>query len=330
MKKRNLFLVAAVGTMAFSLFSAVLPDMVISVDGAALLKHPQAVKYRSEFDGKAEASGEKTLSQLLAGEKLSEEMLQSRISFYLNLQGQEGVIVIDTPEGKASELFEPFVRSMQFKDGGEKAEISGCQAVTGITGTGKPGAILLRSPSQIQIQLDGSGALPLDFSKVSKNLILAAKSDRLASLAFVPPVEILNNPTLPPQLQALRLLTLGVTGTEPEAELEIAGQFADEQSALAAKGMVDMMIFAFQQNPDVDKRLLENVKSDVAGGKVSLRRPIDQTFLDAMTQLVRDRLAAPPAPAPAPAAAKIEKANDGNAVPGTAPATQCGCRGLTP
>lgn len=326
MKKRNLFLVAAaVGTMAFPLLSAV-PDMVVSVDGAALLKHPQAVKYRSEFDGKAEASGGKTVSQLLSDEKLSEEMLQSRISIYLALENQQGVIVIDTPEGKAPELFELFNRSMQFKDGGEKTEISGCQAVTGITDTGKPAAILLRSPSQIQIQADGSDALPLDFSKISKNLILAAKSDRLASLAFVPPAAVLNNPTLPPQLQALRLLTLGVTGTEPEAELEIVGQFADEQSALAAKGMVDMMIFAFQQNPDIDKRLLENLRSDIAGGKVSLRRPIDQTFLDAMTQLVRDRIAA----ATAPAAAKIEKPNDENTVPGTAPATQCGCGSLTP
>lgn len=319
MKKWSLFFVAAaVGTMAFSLFSAV-PDMVISVDGAALLKHPQAVKYRSEFDGKAEASGEKTFSQLLADEKLSEEMLQSRISLYLNLKNQENVVVIDTAEGKAPEMFTLFSRIMQFKDGGEKTEVAGCQAVTGITGTGKPGAILLRSPSQIQIQADGSGALPLDFSTVSKNLILAAKSDRLASLAFVPPAEVLNNPTLPPQLQALRLLTLGVTRTEPEAELEIVGQFADEQSALTAKGMVDMMIFAFQQNPDVDKRLLENVRSDVAGGKVSLRRPIDQTFIDAITQLVRDRLAASTAE---PVAAKIEKPNDGNTVPGTAPAAQ--------
>jgi|GEM_PF-2877395 len=318
MKKRNLFLVAAtVGAMAFSLFSAV-PDMVISVDGAALLKHPQAVKYRSEFDGKAEASGEKKVSQLLADEKLSEEMLQSRISLYLNLESQESVVVIDTPEGKAPELFEQFSRSMQLKDGGAKTEIAGCRAVTGINDTGKRREILLRSPSQIQIQADGSGALPLDFSKISKNLILAAKSDRLASLAFVPPAAVLNNPTLPPQLQALRLLTLGVTGTEPEAELEIVGQFADEQSALAAKGMADMMIFAFQQNPEVDKRLFENVRSDVAGGKVSLRRPIDQTFIDAMTQLVRDRLAA----ATAPAAAKIEKPNDGNTVPGTAPAAQ--------
>jgi len=318
MKKRNLFLVAAaVGTMAFSLLSAV-PDMVVSVDGAALLKHPQAVKYRSEFDGKAEASGQKTFSQLLSDEKLSEEMLQSRISIYLTLENQQGVIVIDTPEGKAPELFEQFSRSMQLKDDGEKTEIAGCRAVTGITDTGKPAGILLRSPSQIQIQADGSGALPLDFSKISKNLILAAKSDRLATFAFVPPAAVLNNPTLPPQLQALRLLTLGVTGTEPEAELEIVGQFADEQSAQAAKGMVDMMIFAFQQNPDVDKRLLENLRSDIAGGKVSLRRPIDQTFLDAMTQLVRDRIAA----TTAPAAAKIEKPNDGNTAPGTAPAAQ--------
>ncbi len=320
MKKWSLFLVAAVGTMSFSLFSAV-PNVVISVDGAALLKHPQAVKYRSEFDGKAEASGEKTISQLLADEKLSEEMLQSRISFYLNLEFQESMVVIDTPEGKAPELFESFVRSMQFKDGGTKTEIAGCRAVTGITDTGKPAAILLRSPSQIQIQADGSDALPLDFSKVSKNLILAAKSDRLASLAFVPPAEALKDPSLPPQLQAVRLITLGVTRTEPEAELEIVGQFADEQSALGAKGLVDMMIFAFQQNPEVDKRLFEKLQSNVEGGKVSLRRPIDQTFIDALTQIIRDRLAAP-ATETGTAAVKAEKATDGAAVPGPAPAVQ--------
>ena len=321
MKKRNLFFVsAAVGMMAFSLFSAV-PNVVISVDGAALLKHPQAVKYRSEFDGKAEASGEKTISQLLAGENMSEEMLQSRISLYMNVENQDGVIVVDTAEGKAAEMFDLFSRSMQFKDGGTKTEIAGCRAVTGITDTGKPGAIMLRSPSQIQIQLDGSEGLPLDFSKISKNLILAAKSDRLASLAFVPPAEALKNPSLPPQLQALRLITLGVTRSEPEAELEIVGQFADEQSAQGAKGLVDMMIFAFQQNPEVDKRLFEKLQSNVEGGKVSLLRPIDQTFIDALTQIIRDRLAAPAAET-GTAAVKAEKATDGAAVPGTAPAVQ--------
>jgi len=321
MKKRNLFFVAAaVGMMAFSLFSAV-PNIVISVDGAALLKHPQAVKYRSEFDGKAEASGDKTISQLLAGENMSEEMLQSRISLYLNVENQDGVIVVDTAEGKAAEMFDLFSRSMQFKDGGTKTEIAGCRAVTGITDTGKPAAIMLRSPSQIQIQLDGSEGLPLDFSKISKNLILAAKSDRLASLAFVPPAEALNNPSLPPQLQALRLITLGVTRSEPEAELEIVGQFADEQSAQGAKGLVDMMIFAFQQNPEVDKRLFEKLQSNVEGGKVSLLRPIDQTFIDAMTQIICDRLAAPAAET-GTAAVKAGKATDGAAVPGTAPAVQ--------
>jgi len=320
MKKWDLFSVAAVvGAMAFSLFSAT-PDLVFSVDGAALMKHPQVVKYRSEFDGKAEASGEKTVNQLLAGEKMSEEMLQSRISLYMNIETQEGVIVVDMAEGKAAEMFDLFCRSMEFKDGGTKTEIAGCRAVTGITDTGKPGAILLRSPSQIQIQPDGSGALPLDFSKISKNLILAAKSDRLVSFAFAPSAAILNNPTLPPQLQTLRLVTLGITKTEPEAELEVVGQFADEQSALTAKGLVDMMIFAFQQNPEADKRLLENLKTNIEGGKVSLKRPIDQPFIDAMTQLVRDRMAQASAPPAVEAPANGEGADSGaeKAVPGPA------------
>lgn len=322
MKKWNLFVaVAAAGIMAFPLFSAP-PDLVISVDGAALMKHPQTVKYRAEFDGKAGASGEKTVSELLADENVSEEMLKSRISLYLNLASRESVVVIDTAEGKASELFDLFCRSMQFKDGGTKTEIAGCRAVTGISDAGKPGTILLRSPSQIQIQADGSGALPLDFSKISKSLILAAKSDRLAALAFVPPAEMLNNPTLPPQLQALRLLTLGVTKTEPEAELELEGRFADEQSALAAKGMVDMMIFAFQQNPEVDKRLFEKMQSGIEGGTVSLRRPIDQTFIDAMTQLVRDRMSQGSALPAAEAPTKGEGADGGAGKVVPAPAAQ--------
>lgn len=284
---KSLF-VAAFGVSAFSLW-ALTPNMVISVDGDALAKHPQVVKYRSEFDAKANAAGESTVNRMLDGNNLNEEMLRNRISVYLDMNSRKGVFVVDTAEGKAPEMFDLFCKSLNFKDGGKKSEIAGYAAVSGEVAGGKPAVVLLRSPSQIQIQQDGSDAIPLNFAEINKSLILAAKSPRLVNIAVIPPPELLSSSSIP-QLQSLRIVTLGIENTKPEAELALEGVFNDNESAQMVNSMLEVMMFAAQQNQNIDTRLLTNIRGDVTDGKVSFRRTIDAEFIDGVTAQVQSML----------------------------------------
>lgn len=288
--------------MALSLFSAA-PELVLSIDGAALRKHPQVVKLREELDRKAVESGGKTLADSLAAAKLSEEVLDCRFSLYADTADSAGVLVIDTPEGKAPELFRLLCSSANFADGGTKTEIAGCSALAGTGKDGEKLVFLLRSPAQIQVQVREAVPVPLDFSAVSKSLVLAAKSGRLANLALIPtPAMRAALAASMPSIQALRLLTLGIDNKVPEAELVLEGTFSDADSAQAARMLVDMMFLVAQQNPLLDPRLFQNISGDVAGGRVVYRRTIDAGFIDGLlATLGRFGVTLPGAAAPAAA-----------------------------
>lgn len=86
-------------------------DMVIVVNGAALNAHPQVMQLREKFDREAKSSGGKSFAEQLGALKLTEEMLENRLTAYISLDTREGAVVIDTKEGKAPELFEKLRRS---------------------------------------------------------------------------------------------------------------------------------------------------------------------------------------------------------------------------
>ncbi len=272
---------AVLGSVTTALF-AVSPNVVISLDGAALKKHPQIVKLQAEQERKAKENGEKTIAEMLTDHKLTDAIQECRFSFYLQIENNLGVFVIDTPEGKAPELFEQFCQTLDYAEKGTKSEIGGFPAFVGSREAGDRETILLRSPSQIQIQVEDGFPVPVDFSGISKNLVLATKTERLVNIAFVPSAETLKEfAATAPGFQALQIMTLGLENTEPEVELVLDGAFRDNESAQSSKLMVDMMLIVLQQNPQLEPRLFENIRSRTEGNKVYYRRTVDAGFLDA-------------------------------------------------
>ena len=228
--RSKLLAVLAAGLAAVSLRAADV-DMVIAVNGAALNAHPQVMQLREKFDREAKSSGGKSFAEQLGALKLTEEMLENRLTAYISLDTREGAVVIDTKEGKAPELFEKLRDILNFRDGGTKTEVAGCPVYTGVTADGSRGTILLKSPSQIQIQAGESLPLPLNFGRISKNLMLEAKA-----------------------MKSLRMITLGLTDTKPEAAIVFEGLFKNDEAAMEVKGLVDVVLFGF----DKDQALSEH------------------------------------------------------------------------
>lgn len=289
----------AAAFVSLSVFAAD-ADLVIAVDGAALKAHPQVVKLREEFDSKAAASGKKSVAERLAEAKLDESVFDSRVSVYADTGSAgafapgapsgKGVAVIDTVDGKAPALFEVLCGGLNLKDGGEKSTIAGCPAVSGTGADGAKVTLLLKSPSQIQIQMGDAFELPLNFGKINKNLVLAAKSDRLVTLAFVPKQETLAaGAAQVPSLQELRLLTVGLKNTKPEATLSLEGVFTTNDAALQTKGMVDLLLMGLQ-NQVLDGRFFQNLQSGVENGKLTYSRVIDEALMEAVREAVQGQL----------------------------------------
>ena len=279
--RSKLLAVLAAGLAAVSLRAADV-DMVIAVNGAALNAHPQVMQLREKFDREAKSSGGKSFAEQLGALKLTEEMLENRLTAYISLDTREGAVVIDTKEGKAPELFEKLRDILNFRDGGTKTEVAGCPVYTGVTADGSRGTILLKSPSQIQIQAGESLPLPLNFGRINKNLMLEAKSGRLVNIALVPTEEM-------PQMKSLRMITLGLTDTKPEAAIVFEGLFKNDEAAMEVKGLVDVVLFGFEQNQALDNRFFRKIESNVAGGKLTYRRVVDDGLLEAILQTVGGR-----------------------------------------
>ena len=216
-------------------------------------------------------------------------MLENRLTAYISLDTREGAVVIDTKEGKAPELFEKLRDILNFRDGGTKTEVAGCPVYTGVTADGSRGTILLKSPSQIQIQAGESLPLPLNFGRINKNLMLEAKSGRLVNIALVPTEEMLAAPDAMPQMKSLRMITLGLTDTKPEAAIVFEGLFKNDEAAMEVKGLVDVVLFGFEQNQALDNRFFRKIESNVAGGKLTYRRVVDDGLLEAILQTVGGR-----------------------------------------
>lgn len=286
--RSKLLAVMAAGLAAVSLRAADV-DMVIAVNGAALNAHPQVMQLREKFDREAKSSGGKSFAEQLGALKLTEEMLENRLTAYISLDTREGAVVIDTKEGKAPELFEKLREILNFRDGGTKTEVAGCPVYTGVTADGSRGTILLKSPSQIQIQAGESLPLPLNFGRINKNLMLEAKSGRLVNIALVPTEEMLAAPDAMPQMKSLRMITLGLTDTKPEAAIVFEGLFKNDEAAMEVKGLVDVVLFGFEQNQALDNRFFRKIESNVAGGKLTYRRVVDDGLLEAILQTVGGR-----------------------------------------
>jgi len=319
---KSFFSIAA-AALTLSL-SAAAVDVVLSVNGAKLNTHPQVIELRKSLNAKALAAGDKTLDQTLADAHIDKAALECRYSFYFDSVGRQGVVVVDTPEGKAPVLFDSFCKLAGFKDGGTKRTIDGCKACSGVISDGSQTVILLRSVSQLQIQLGDTLTVPLDLSAIDKGLRAAADNGRLVNLAFIPPESMRNDPNAAPIVKTLQVLTLGISDTRPEAELVLDGSFSDPQAAQAGKGMLDMMLIMFQQNPSIDPRLFQNIQSSVTGGKVSCKRLIDKGFIDAVIHSagaygvkVPGAPAAVPVSIPAPAPAASAQGHGDDTVSGT-------------
>ena len=265
--------------------------MVMSLDVAALMAHPQFVKLRGEFDREAAASGAKSSSDQLSEAKMDESLLKDcRVTAYLNVDSREGIVVIDAVEGQAQKWFDLLGENFGFINGGTNTTIAGCPALIGATPEGQRGTILLKSPSQVQIQLGETLALPLYAGGINKNLLLAARSNRLFSLALVPTGEMTAATQMMPQFQALRLLTFGLENTVPETTILLEGLFASENAALQARNFIDMMLLGLMQNPEIDSRFLQGIQCSVDKAKLSYTRKVDDGLVEAFKELVQTKL----------------------------------------
>lgn len=102
--------------------------------------------------------------------------------------------------------------------------------------------------------------------------MLEAKSGRLVNIALVPTEEMLAAPDAMPQMKSLRMITLGLTDTKPEAAIVFEGLFKNDEAAMEVKGLVDVVLFGFEQNQALDNRFFRKIESNVAGGKLTYRR----------------------------------------------------------
>lgn len=119
--------------------------------------------------------------------------------------------------------------------------------------------------------------------------MLEAKSGRLVNIALVPTEEMLAAPDAMPQMKSLRMITLGLTDTKPEAAIVFEGLFKNDEAAMEVKGLVDVVLFGFEQNQALDNRFFRKIESNVAGGKLTYRRVVDDGLLEAILQTVGGR-----------------------------------------
>ena len=266
-------------------------NMVMSLDVAALMAHPQFVKLRGEFDREAAAAGAKSSSDQLAEAKMDESLLKEcRVTAYLNADSREGIVVIDAVEGQAQKWFDLLGENFGFVNGGTRTTIAGCPALTGTISEGQRGTILLKSPSQVQILLGEALALPLNVGGINKNLLLAARSNRLFTLAVIPPSDANASPQMMLPFQSLQLVTFGLENTVPEATISFEGLFASNNAALQARDLFDMMLLGLMQNPAVDPRLLQGIECVVDHAKLICTRKVDDGLVAALKELVLAKL----------------------------------------
>ena len=96
-------------------------------------------------------------------------------------------------------------------------------------------------------------------------------------------------PDAMPQMKSLRMITLGLTDTKPEAAIVFEGLFKNDEAAMEVKGLVDVVLFGFEQNQALDNRFFRKIESNVAGGKLTYRRVVDDGLLEAILQTVGGR-----------------------------------------
>ena len=290
MKFAKLSFLCAAALMSLSLFAAEV-DMIMSIDLPVLMAHPQFVEFRSEFDTKAAEAGTQTLSEKIAEAKIDEELLQnSRLTAYMNVNFRDGVLVIDSPEGEAQKWFKLLCENSGFIGGGTQTSIAGCEAMQGETPEGQKAVILLKSPSQVQLQFGDSVPVPLNVGRINKNLLLASRSGRPFSLAFVPSGEMRTSTQMMPQFQTLQLLSIGLENTTPEATISLTAAFPTEEAALQARELINLMLAGLSQNPAVDGRFLQGFRSSVDAGKLTFTRKLDSNLVDAIRELIQIRL----------------------------------------
>lgn len=264
-------------------------NAVMSLDMSALMAHPQFIKLRGELDQKAVAAGQESFTVTLEKAMMDEALLKSsRITAYLNLDSNEGIVVIDTEEGLAQQWID-FLRDADgVLNGVTDTMIGEYPALTGTTAKGERITVMRKNPSQVQIQLGETPALPLELGKINKNLLLAARSNRLFTLAVVPDRTMNGGgQQLMQQIQELQLFTLGLENTVPESTILLEGVFASGNAALQARGLVDMLLLGLMQNPSCDPRLLQGIECSVDNAKLTYTRKIDDSLIDVIKAQVQ-------------------------------------------
>ncbi|MDR0932818.1 MAG: hypothetical protein LBM70_07375 [Victivallales bacterium] len=295
--KFGIFCVAVFATV--SLFGAD-ANLMIAINGAALNAHPQVTSLRNWLDSKFAASGRKSIADQIAEENLDETLLNSRVTFYCDtntidpfapeIPAANAVAIIDTPDGKAPALFAAIRNRLKLKNEKQNSDSNTIpQEVYGVANGAKV-TLRLNSASQIQGQLGEAFSLPLDLAKINPILTLAAKSNRLFSVAFaVPPTEAnANTPALP--IQDIKFVVIAVENTLPEATIALEGEFANNNAAAQAQGMMELLLMGIQQNQSIDNRFFKNINRNINDNKLTYTRKIDADFVGALRDSVSGKL----------------------------------------